>query len=405
MPFEINADLHLHSKYARGTSDKMELPLMAEQAKLKGIGLLATGDCIHNKWLEHIKANLKGEGGIYERNGVKFIMQTEVQDKNRVHHIIFLPSISKAEELREKLLRHSNNLDADGRPWLRLNGEEIAEIAHSCGGLVGPAHAFTPYFGIYAHFDTLKGCYGSYIKHIHFLELGLSADTKTANGIAELSKASFLSNSDCHSPYPLRLAREFNKIRLNDFTFEDFKKALKNEGGQGIVLNVGFHPSHGKYHLSRCKNCLAFFKGEEAGKCGWRCPNCSGIIKKGVVDRAAELSDGNGGANRPKYTHIYPLAEIIAIAHGINTLTSKTVTNIWQTFVETYGNEIDALLSVPVEDLKRIDEKTALYIQAFRDDKIEQVPGGAGIYGKLLPLGKKAELKFFNKSQKSLMEF
>ncbi|MGC9310215.1 MAG: TIGR00375 family protein [Candidatus Aenigmatarchaeota archaeon] len=405
MPFEINADLHLHSKYARGTSEKMELPVMAEQAKLKGIQLMATGDCIHNKWLEHIKANLEGTGGIYECRGTKFLMQTEVQDKNRVHHVIFLPSVSKAEELREKLLRHSNNLDADGRPWLHLGGEEIAESVLSCGGLLGPAHAFTPYFGVYAHFDALQSCYGGHAKQIRFLELGLSADTAMANKIQELKNVTFLSNSDCHSPYPLRLAREFNRLRLEDFTFGEFEKALKNEGGRGVVLNVGFHPAHGKYHRSRCKKCLIFYSGEEGKKYSWRCPSCGGTINKGVVDRANELSCWEGRADRPKYIHIYPLTEIIAIAHGISTLTSKTVTNLWQTFVETFGNEIDALISVPVEDLKRIDEKTAAYVQAFREDKIEQVPGGAGVYGKLLPLGEKADIRVFDRSQKSLADF
>lgn len=215
---------------------------MAEQAKLKGIQLLATGDCVHGKWLERIKQNLEGNGGIYECRGTKFLMQTEVQDKNRDHHVIFLPSISKAEELREKLLRHSNNPDADGRPRLHLGGEEIAEIVLSCGGLLGPAHAFTPYFGVYAHFDALQSCYGTHTKSIRFLELGLSADTAMANKISELKNVTFLSNSDCHSPYPLRLAREFNRLRLEDFTFGEFEKAIKMRVAVGSSSTSGFTP-------------------------------------------------------------------------------------------------------------------------------------------------------------------
>ncbi|MBN2095675.1 MAG: TIGR00375 family protein [Candidatus Aenigmarchaeota archaeon] len=404
MVLEFNADLHIHSKYARGTSNDMEIPLLAKQAKLKGITLLGTGDCIHGKWLGHIKENLSGEG-IYDREGTKFVMQTEVQDNQRVHHIIFLPSISKAEELREKLMRHSSNLDADGRPWLKLNGEEIAEFVISCGGLIGPAHAFTPYFGVYAHNDTLQSCYGKNTKSIQFLELGLSADSILANGILELKGVTFLSNSDCHSPYPLRLAREFNRLRLEDFTFEEFAKALRGENGRGVILNCGFYPEHGKYHATRCKTCLAFYSLDDAIRHKWRCQNCGGVIKKGVADRIRELSSYEGNPNRPKYIHIYPLTEIIATAYGITTLSSSRVSRIWEMFVEKFGNEIEVLINAPIEEIAKIDEKTAQYIRAFREDKIEHIPGGGGVYGKLLPLGQKAEVEQFKKKQMNLGDF
>ena len=37
------ADLHIHSKYSRATSRDMVLETLAPWAKVKGIGLLATG--------------------------------------------------------------------------------------------------------------------------------------------------------------------------------------------------------------------------------------------------------------------------------------------------------------------------------------------------------------------------
>ena len=401
----VNADLHIHSKYARGTSINMEIPLLAQQSKLKGINLLATGDCIHRKWLDHLKETLSGKDGIYEYDEMKFVLQTEVQDKNRVHQIIFLPDFSKAEELREKLMRHSPNIDADGRPWLRLNGEEIAETVLGCEGLIGPAHAFTPYFGILAHFSSLKECYGKFANNVHFLELGLSADSLMADKISELHRVAFLSNSDSHSPYPIRLAREFNVIEIEDFTFTSFKKAIEKEGGKGIKLNCGFYPQHGKYYATRCKNCPTYYTLEEAIKLKWRCQKCKGSIKKGVSDRIKELSDSDGNPNRAKYIHIYPLSEIIAVAHGIENPSSVKVSGIWQSLIEKFGNEIEILINAKEDEIKRIDEKTAIYIKAFREDKIEHIPGGGGVYGKLLPLGQKANIDVFKKQQKSLMEF
>ncbi|HIE41229.1 MAG TPA: phosphotransferase [Candidatus Aenigmarchaeota archaeon] len=313
---EINADLHIHSKYARAVSQKMEISILAKQAKLKGVDLLATGDCLHIKWLKHLRENLYGEG-IFECNGMNFILQTEVQDKNRVHHVILLPSFSKLLELREKFLKFSRNIDSDGRPWLNLNGEEIAEKVLECNCLIGPAHAFTPYFGIYAHFNSLKACYGPYTKKLAFLELGLSADSYLADKISELHKLTFLSNSDSHSPFPLRLAREFNRMKIRDLSFEELKKAFFQENGRKVILNAGFYPEHGKYHLTRCKNCLTFYKLEDAKKLNWKCATCGGVIKKGVRDRIEEIADNKENPNRARYIHIYPLTEIIATAYGI----------------------------------------------------------------------------------------
>ncbi len=401
---EINTDLHIHSKYARAVSQKMEIPILAEQAKLKGVQLVGTGDCLHKKWLEHLEKNLEGDG-IYKYESTKFILQTEVQDKNRVHHVIFLPNFTKAYELREKFSRFSKDIDADGRPWLYLNGKEIAKKTLECDGLIGPAHAFTPYFGLYAHFDSLKDCYGEFVDKLSFLELGLSADSYIADKISYLHNLTFLSNSDSHSPSPLRLAREFNRMKLNQLNFEEFRKVFQQGEENKVTLNAGFHPKHGKYHLTRCKNCLLFYKLEDAKKQNWRCGNCGGVIKKGVKDLIEELADSEGNPERPKYIHIYPLTEIIATAHNIKSFFSKYVKEIWDKFIENFDNEIKVLIDVPVEELEKIDKRVAQYIKAFRNDEIEQIPGGAGEYGKLLPLGKKAEVKFFKHTQKSLGDY
>ena len=401
---EVNADLHIHSRYALGVSKKMEIPILAEQAKLKGIDLLATGDCLHIKWLKHLKENLQGSE-IFECKGIKFVLQVEVQDKNKVHHIILLPSFSKALELREKFARYSKNIDLDGRPSLDLSGEEIAEEVLECEGLIGPAHAFTPYFGIYAHFDSLKDCYGSYASKLAFLELGLSADSKLADKISELHKLTFLSNSDSHSPFPLRLAREFIRIKLGDINFKELKKAFFQENGRKVVLNVGFYPEHGKYYLTRCRDCLLFYKLEDAKKLNWKCANCGGVIKKGVRDRIEEISDCDGNSRRARYIHIYPLMEIIAVAYNTRNFYSKKIYEIWKKFIDKFGSEVRVLVDVEEKELEKVDENVARYIKAFRNDEIEQIPGGGGVYGKLLPLGKKAKIEFFKYRQKNLKEY
>ncbi|TDA32014.1 MAG: phosphotransferase, partial [Hadesarchaea archaeon] len=43
----FSADLHLHSKYSGGTSSKMEVDLISQQASLKGLSIVGTGDILH----------------------------------------------------------------------------------------------------------------------------------------------------------------------------------------------------------------------------------------------------------------------------------------------------------------------------------------------------------------------
>src|SRR3972149_5696619 len=111
----VNADLHIHSKYSMATSPKMDLPTLASESRKKGIQLLATGDCLHPKWLAWIK-KLKEENGVFRLDDSNFILTTEVEDIYQVHHLLIVPSISKAEELYKFMRSRSNNIDSAGSP-------------------------------------------------------------------------------------------------------------------------------------------------------------------------------------------------------------------------------------------------------------------------------------------------
>ena len=87
-----------------------------------------------------------------------------------MHQIIFFPSFSKVEEVKERLKNKCKNFDSDGRPKIWVNGEELTEICTEADCLVGFAHAFTPYFGLYGKFNSYKDCFGDQWKNIHFLE-------------------------------------------------------------------------------------------------------------------------------------------------------------------------------------------------------------------------------------------
>lgn len=407
---ECNVDFHMHGLYSGGVSNNMIPKTIAEQAPLKGLQVVGSSDILNNRWVKLIKEQLRViDDGILEAdNGTKFILQTEVEDKNRVHHIILFPSFSKVEEVREKVKNKCTSLDTDGRPKLWMDGEELAEICVNADCLIGFAHAFTPYMGLFSKFDSYKKCYGSYWNKIYFLELGLSADTNMADRISELHNLTFTSNSDAHSPWPNKLGREFNTLKIKEISFEEIAKALKREGGRKCILNVGFNPLEGKYHKTRCIGCLSFFDPKEAERLNWRCSNCGKSIKKGVDYRIQELSDlplGKHPEHRPEYKHIIPLSEIIALALDINNAWSVKVQNIWKKFVDKFGNEINILLNVDIDELNKVDEKIGEYIKFFREEKIKYIPGGAGIYGKLVKPGEDIKIDKINIKQKSLNEF
>lgn len=407
-----NADLHIHGLYSAAVSHDMIPNKIAEQVPLKGLNLVATGDILNSRWIKLVKEQLiesKNYDGLLEhKNGTKFILQTEINDINRVHHIILFPSFSKVEEVREAFMNKCKDLDVEGRPTIHLNGEEIAEICLKADCLIGFSHAFTPYFGLYSKYNSYKNCYGKYWNKIYFMELGLSADTNMADRISELHNLTFTSNSDAHSPWPNKLGREFNIFQIKEISFDEIKKALIRESQRKCITNIKFNPLEGKYHKTRCTGCLKFYEPEEAIKLKWRCSNCGKYIKKGVDYRIHELADlpeGKHPEHRPKCVHIIPLSEIIALAYDINNAWSVKVQSIWRKFIDLFGNEIKVLLEIEISEIKKIDERVAKYIEYFREDKIKYIPGGAGVYGKLLKPDAEININNYKKKQASLGDF
>jgi len=393
---EVAADLHIHSRYSAATSSSMDLPTLAKESQKKGVELIGTGDCLHPKWLSEVKC-LEESDGIFTQGDARFILTVEVEDIKRVHHLLILPSISKAEELHDLLARYSHNIDTDGRPRIDLDGEGIAEYARDVAALIGPAHAFTPWTSLYAYHDSLKECYKDLTDYIFFIELGLSADSDYADRIGELRSLTFLTNSDAHSPWPVRLARELNRLKIECFSFQEVEKAIKNEGGRRPTLNVGMPPEEGKYNETACSKCYKHQPLKGALEADFKC-SCGGRIVKGVRDRVSELSMGGETLHpdgRPPYLHLIPLAEIIAMALGL-TPGARTVEKNWNSLVSKFGAEATVLVDAPTSDMN-VDKRIAESIRAFRDDEVIVRPGGGGKYGTIeLPAGETSQRSLFD---------
>ncbi|WP_457559362.1 endonuclease Q family protein [Candidatus Harpocratesius sp.] len=258
LPF-YNSDLHLHSPYSIAVSKNISLETLNQTAQIKGIDILGTGDITQPNWRNYMRENLKKTDGAWRFKKTAFILQTELEDSESIHHLILLPDFSSVDVLIEKIRPYVKNIDGRwaGRPHVHRTPQELVEIVSDVNGLIGPAHAFTPFKSIFRQgkFNSLKKAYGTAVKKLAFLELGLSADTYLADRMEELQNITFLSNSDAHSEGLDAVGRELNRFSIEEPTFNELEKALLRKGNRKIILNLGLDPRLGKYYQMFCSKC------------------------------------------------------------------------------------------------------------------------------------------------------
>ncbi len=429
----FNVDLHIHSPHSISVSKNLNLDTMVETCKKKGIDIIATGDILQPTWLKYMENNLQKEkDGIFLYKNVNFILQTEIEDKENIHEVVLLPNFEAARELQKKLKPFSKNLmnEWGGRPRVNLSPPDLVDEVDAAGGLIGPAHAFTPFKAIFRQnkYANLEECYQDSLKKVSFLELGLSADTYIADRMKGLRDISFLSNSDAHSEGPTSLGREFNRFEIEKPNFEEIDLAIKRQRGRKIILNVGLDPRLGKYYNMFCNKCrrriifkedktrsftllnnykidanyITYFARnpiiarknyqKEVDKGKVICPACKNELKKnykiklGVFERIEMISDyeqPRHPSHRPPYIDIIPLVEIIRKVLNIKSSKSKTVEKIYDDFIDKLGTEFSILIDLPIKKISEVNKEIAKVISSFRTGNIEILTGGGGVFGEI----------------------
>ena len=387
------ADLHIHSKYSRATSKDMELEGLAKWAKLKGIDLIATGDFTHPAWLAELKKKLKpAEEGLFEFNGVRFILSVEISSiysKNgrvrKIHNLVFAPSLEIVEKINKELGK-IGNITSDGRPILGLDAEKLAEIVFNISKycVIIPAHAWTPWFSIFGSnsgFDTIEECFGKYTKNIFAIETGLSSDPAMNWRLSMLDNISLISCSDAHSP--AKLGREVC-VFDTELNYNSLFSAIRHKDKSKFLYTVEFFPEEGKYHYDGHRNCEIRWSPTETKKHNALCPVCLKPVTVGVMNRVDKLADREDGfvpRNAIPFKNLIPLVEIIAETkgRGVNT---KGVVAEYMAAVEKLGSEFKILLDVSEDELRSdLDPKIAEGIIAVRQGKVNINPGFDGEFG------------------------
>ena len=393
------ADLHLHSPYAIGTSNKLTFENLARWARVKGIDLLASADFTHPAWFEETRAKLHDDGdGLFTYDGARFVLGTELscvapQDgrSRRVHMLVFAPSVDTVTRINTALASRGR-LDADGRPVLRMTPRELVLTLLDLDGrcLVIPAHVWTPWYGVYGSksgFDSLEECFGDVAQHVYAIETGLSSDPAMNWRVPELDHRSIVSFSDAHSLQ--KMGRELTAFD-GELTYDGLAEALRT---QSISYTVEFFPEEGKYHHSGHRKCGVSYTPSEVAANGRRCPRCGRPLTLGVMQRVEELAarevasrldeDGfvRSDNGRPPYKNLVALSEILsqALDVGVNT---KRVRTEYDRLVSELGSELSVLMDAPVTDVASVSgEKIAEGVGRVRTGDISIEPGYDGLYG------------------------
>ena len=379
---EFFADLHVHigraenNKPIKITAAKsLNFANIAKECEeRKGINIVGIIDCASPYVIQDIEEFLKTgdayeleDGGIIYKDKVCIILgsETETSEKGRngkkgsAHNLCYFPHLKDIKAYSEEMSKHIKNITLSTQRS-DLSGYELIDIVEKYNGILVPAHAFTPFKSYYGNCtDRLKDIFKEKYDKIFAVELGLSSDTYLADMISELEDKTFVTNSDAHS-LP-KIAREYNKIQMEDISFKELVKALKNEDGRKIVANYGLDPKLGKYHRTYCDACNSTIQTKEPVEV---CPYCGSSKDK---------KESASPKSRPDYIYQTPLGFVPGLGN-------KTIEKL----LDNFGTEMNILHKLSFDDIEAVvGTKLATIIDESRKGRLQIEAGGGGNYGKV----------------------
>ncbi len=440
---ELVLDLHLHSRFSRAVSQRMNLNNMYIWGRKKGINILSVADFTHPLWFREAKNSLEEinpGSGIYKLKDTKaaeyelgelaskdflgpyFMLSTEVAAiysengaTHRIHLLLFAPNFEVAGKINKKLLEMGINLSSDGRPILGIPARVLAQVLLEIDRkiVIIPCHIWTPWFSLYGSksgYDRIQDCFGEYSKYIFAIETGLSSDPSMNWRVSELDSRSIVSFSDAHSMQKmgreatvLSRVNQESRIMNQDITYDNILNSFVKgkERVFKIDYTIEFYPEEGKYHYTGHRNCGITYSPEEDRVKGTTCPVCGRELTVGVMHRVEELAnlpdnnfvpdqDQNGVVwmkdpkkVRPSYVSLVPLLEILAEALHSGVATEKVLV-VFDRLVKHFGSEHEVLFRVPLMEIKNVaGPRVAEGIEKVRVRNIKIEPGFDNEYGKV----------------------
>jgi uncharacterized protein (TIGR00375 family) len=410
------ADLHIHSRFSRATARNLNFPNLYLAARIKGITVLATGDCTHPGWFAEISEQLiPAEPGLFklkddlmeacerqlpfsEPAPVRFILNSEISNiykKNgatrKNHNLFFFGDLTDVGRFNARLAR-IGNIKSDGRPILGLDARDLLELALEISdtAFLVPAHVWTPWFSLFGSksgFDAIEECFEDLTPHIFALETGLSSDPAMNWRVGDIDGRTLISNSDAHSP--ANLGREANLLDT-ELSYGAIRSALKTGDPEKFLGTIEFFPEEGKYHHDGHRNCgVSLPPGQSIGL-NDICPECGKPMTLGVLHRVEELAtrpDGEKPAKTHPFYRTIPLAEIIGEIADCG-VKSKKVSALYDAAIRELGPELPILNTLPIDVISRSSVPfLGEAISRMREGRVHIVPGFDGEYGRITVFG------------------
>lgn len=131
---------------------------------------------------------------------------------------------------------------------------------------------------------------------------------------------------------------------VEDISFKELMKAIKNQDGRKIVSNYGLDPKLGKYHRTYCEVCDKRIEGEIPIT---KCDTCeSRNITMGVLDRIEIIKDKEVTKSpdfRPPYIYQIPLSFIPGVG-----------TKIINKLLDSFETEMNVLHKLSFNDIEAV---------------------------------------------------
>ncbi|SEB66946.1 endonuclease Q family protein [Paenibacillus sp. GP183] len=382
-------DLHVHiGRTEKGNPVKISgskhltfFNIAHEASERKGMDLIGIIDChsptVQDEILHYLNLGdmeeMEGGGIQYHQTTILLGSEIEVRDPDMgpAHLLVYLPDLQTMQDFTSWMRKHMKNVELSSQR-IYVPARILQEEVVGRGGILIPAHIFTPHKSVYgsatSRMENLLD-----MSKIAAVELGLSADSAMAGTISELDRYTFVTNSDAHSL--AKIGREYNRMAMQKANFTELTKALAHQDGRSVLANYGLNPRLGKYHRTYCVQCESIL--DESAMAVERCLFCGGKrIVRGVMERVQSLSDRDEPyfpSYRPPYHFQVPLEFIPGLGRKkIDLLLAR------------FGTEMNILHKVILEDLADvIGLESAGYIVQAREDTLVLEVGGGGRYGKV----------------------
>ncbi|MFF2016440.1 endonuclease Q family protein [Paenibacillus sp. NPDC058177] len=387
-------DLHVHiGRTSEGQPVKISgsrnltfANIAKEAAERKGIELIGIIDCHSPGVQRDIRSALdsgemtEAEGGGIAYRGTTILLGSEIEirepGRKECHVLAFMPDIETMADFSHWMSHHMTNVNLSSQR-LYAPAQVLQDEIYERGGILIPAHIFTPHKGLYGcSAERMADIFD--LERIAAVELGLSADSEMAGYLSELDPYTFLTNSDAHSLG--KIGREYNALELANPSFAELRLALERKDGRSVSANYGLNPRLGKYHRTYCGGCGSII--DEAYATSERCPYCGSLkLVKGVLDRVMDIADRQTPQvpeYRPPYHYQVPLEFI----PGLGKAKMKLL-------LDAFGTEMNILHAAREDEIAAVaGTDLASNIVAARSGTLALSAGGGGTYGKVVREGK-----------------